>query len=366
MSLRKAFIPVSLLVLAFQLAGCGSGYAADTYVLPLFAGGTPAYSLYHAYGDSITYGLTLIDPGAQAYPALVAQSQGLALTNYGIPGDQSCDVAPRQIFSHADNPSISDHGLYTLIIGTNDTGLRGPGAYEAIFNLCQQAAIAWLAVPAERKVLATSNSVATQGTTSLETTNHWNAVTTTSLNATVAFSFTQQAVGTVYLWYRLQDNSPGKFEYALDGVSLGTASVAMAPAIQTQNGSNNSLGLIRLSSVAAGKHLLAVKQLNAGPNGVGVVAIGMARATDIASLPLVLVGTTPKTLSNGADCAPCDIYRADIRSNVKLFADDGLNVQLFESGKYMHGTSYDMSDVVHPNIVGHKEIAHALLDVLQR
>ena len=59
-----------------------------------------------------------------------------------------------------------------------------------------------------------------------------------------------------------------------------------------------------------------------------------------------------------------DVYRADIRANVQLLAGDGLNTHLFESGKYMQGTTVDMSDIVHPNAQGHKEIAHALLDAL--
>lgn len=360
---RKCML-LPLLGLILQLGGCGSGYAADNYVLPEFAGGTPAYALYHAYGDSITYGLTLADPATQAYPALVARAKGLTLTNYGIPGDQSCDVATRQIFAHNDNPSAGDQGLYTLIIGTNDVGLRGPGPYEAVFNLCQQAAIAWLAVPAENKVPATAKSVTSQGPTSLETANNWNALTTGAQNASISVPFALQTTGTAYLWYRLQDGSAGSFRYALDGSAAGTASVATSPALQTQNGSNNSLGLIRLTSVAAGTHVLTVTQLNSGANGVGVVAVGTVTAGSAATLPFVLVGTTPKTLSTGPACGPCDVYRADIRANVQLLAADGLNLKLFESGKYMLGTTKDMSDIVHPNAIGQTEMAHALLDAL--
>ena len=41
-----------------------------------------------------------------------------------------------------------------------------------------------------------------------------------------------------------------------------------------------------------------------------------------------------------------------------------MNVELFDSQKYMFGNSDEMSDNVHPNVLGQLELAHSVLDVL--
>lgn len=349
------------------LAGCGSGLGYVPYALPVFAGGTPAYALYHAYGDSITFGYTLADPATEAYPSLAAKAMGLVLSDRGIPVDMACDVATRQIFPAADMPAQGSHGLYSVLISTNDVDIKGRGPYEAVFNLCHQAAVAWLAVPVETKVLATSRAVTASGTVTMETANHWNALRTGAKGSSVSFPFTRAESGPVYVWYRLRDGSAGRWTYALDGVVLGEGTTATDPAIETQNGGTDSLALLRLPLVPAGAHTLTFAQTNAGAGGVGVVAIGWPPSAGQVGGPTVLVGTTPKQLDgSSAVCAvdegACDAYIADITANAMLLAGDGLRVQMFDSRKYMRGTGVDMTDHVHPNAWGHTEIAHAFLD----
>lgn len=318
------------------------------------------YQYYHAYGDSVTWGATLANPGAESYPALVAKAKSLSLSNYGIPGAQSCDIATREIFPHADQPSLAKAGLYTLVIGTND----GTGAYEAVFNKCQRAAIAWLAIPLENKLLATDSAVTSEGATVLETANRWNALTTQAQGASISLPFTRTTEGAVYLWYRLKDGTPARFRYGLDGHGLGSVTVATRPAMHTWLGSDNSMGMVRLASVAPGAHVLKVTQLNPETDGVGIIGLGLAPDAITAAMPTVMVGAIPKQLTYGDPCAKCDIYAAHIRSNVSLLANDGLNVVFFQTRKYMLGTTADMSDVLHPNALGHSEMAHALFDRL--
>lgn len=355
---RSMFFQTILYASALSLLGCGSGFAP--YILPTFAGGTPPYAYYHAYGDSITFGATLKDPPTQAYPALVAKADGLTLTNLAIPSDQACDVPTRQIFPAQDSPTLSTAGLYSLLIGTNDFGIKGPGPYEPVFNLCHQAAISWLALPAEDKILSTSPTVLATGPVSVETANHWNALTTNGIGASITFPFTRSINGSVYIWYRIRDGSPGTFTYSLDGVQAGSAATATVPAIATLNGSNNSLALLRLPGVSAGQHKLILTQTSTGLAGLGVVAIGLPPMTAQTKLPLVLVGTISKTI--GQDCPFCDIYTKDITDNVSKLAAEGLNVKDFTSGKYL--SPADLNDTVHPNTAGQLDIAHAVLDVL--
>ncbi len=40
-----------------------------------------------------------------------------------------------------------------------------------------------------------------------------------------------------------------------------------------------------------------------------------------------------------------------------------LDIELFDSRKYMTGTPADLVDQVHPNVLGHQEILHALTDI---
>ena len=148
----------------------------------------------------------------------------------------------------------------------------------------------------------------------------------------------------------------------------GVASTATTPSMQTQNGTTNSLGLIRLPNVSSGSHTLTITQTSTSGQ-VGVVAVGSPSGTALSTLPLILVGTTPRELSGSTGaCAntdsPCQAYIADISAQVNLFAGDGLNVRLFDSRKYMTGTTADLSDSLHPNVKGQIEIGQSVADVL--
>ena len=324
---------------------------------------------YHAYGDSITFGYAVEHP----YPYYLAVDRILHLTDRAISGDMACDVPARQIFPNAENPSTANPTLFSLLIGTNDVDIRGAGAFESNFNLCQQAALAWFAIPAEFKVFATANAVTTTGATHLEPV--WNARTTDSLGSTVTFPITTAAAGPLYAWYRITDGSAGSFTYTLDGKLLGTLTTATSAPIATANGTGSSLALLRIPNVPAGQHVLRFQQINdpAGSSNpalatAGFVAVGAPPPAATAGLSRVLVGLLPLQEDiGGAPCSatrvPCLAYDADIVANVALLAGDGLNIKLFDAAKYMTGTRADMADAVHPNTTGQREIEHALLDL---
>ncbi|NYF78250.1 SGNH/GDSL hydrolase family protein [Granulicella arctica] len=341
-----------------MLAGCGSNiYSAIV---------TTSSAKYRAYGDSITAGATLADPATQAYPALVAQDENLTLANNAISGDQACDVPTRQIFANADSPSLVAPPKYSLLIGTNDVDRKGTGDYEAIYILCHQAAIAWLALPVEYKVLANSTGVTTTGSGAIDTTNHWNAWTTGALGSSISFTITTSSIGPIYAWPRIDDTNPGTYTYSLDGVVLGTGNTQTTPRIATGNGTTNSLGLLRLPAVAIGKHVVTFTQTSAGSNGMSIVGIGAPRKVETSTLPTVLVGTIPFQLHgpHGDACslsdAPCLKYIQDIQADVDLFSGDGLDVRLFDTRQYMFGTSSEMNDPLHPNAKGQIELSHAV------
>ena len=325
------------------------------------------FRYYHALGDSITAGFTLPDPATQSYAALVSSAVSLTLTDDAIAGDQACDLPADQIVQRNELPTLAARGLYTLLVSTNDVSFKGAGPYESIFNLCQQATIAWLAVPAEYKVLATDATVKVTGPAHLEP--FWNAVTTDARNASVTFRLKTAGSGPIYVWYRITDGNKGFFSYAVDGTALGSLATGPSPAIDTVHGTESSLAFLRIPAVPAGGHTVTFTQTSTDSDGLGVVAVGTPAPPETPNLPRVLVGTTPKQKSrSNAVCAgndsECQAYIQDIRLNVAVFASDGLGVSLFDTRKYEIGTDADMTDSVHPNAMGHREIALALYQAM--
>lgn len=337
-----------------------SGCADVHYSAP---GGT-----YHAYGDSITFGAGVANARTHAYPAIVAAHERAVLWNYAIPGDQACDIPTRQIFRHRDSPSLAEHGKYSILIGTNDVNVKGPGPYESVFQICLQAAASWLAIPAEYKVLATSSTVTTSGPGRIDRSNHWNAWTTAGTGSSVTFPITLPVSGPVYAWPRISDANAATYTYSLDGVVLGTASTQTAPKINTQRGTTDSLSFLRFPSVDAGKHLVTFTQISAGRDGVSVVGIGTPAGSQAGDLPRVLLGTIPYEYDNGkcnvaVSDVPCQEYIEIIEADLNLFHGDGLNVALFDTRQYLPATAQDMYDALHPNALGHIELSHAVESV---
>ena len=357
-------ISVRIILLVFPLlTGCGGLIVLNETTPPV---SSTSAAQYHAYGDSITFGETLKDPLAQSYPALTAEFEKVTFANNALEGDQSCDVAARQIFPNGDSPTLSAHPTYSLLIGTDDANGEGTGAYESVFMVCHRAVISWFAIPKEYKSLATGSGVTSTGPGELDTANQWGAWTTGGFGATVSFAITTSTAGPIYAWPIVDDSSPATFTYALDGSVLGSSSAKTTPEIATHNGTTRSLGFLRLAQVPPGPHIVTFTQTNQGANGMSIVGIGTPAGTTSGKLPIVLAGTIPFQLhgSSGSGCtvsdAPCLEYNKDIEADVAEFAGDGLDVRLFDTRKYMFGTQAEMNDAYHPNALGQREISHAV------
>ena len=356
----------ALLFATLPLTGCNSltirASVPSSVLAALPNSVTTSTAHYRAYGDSITAGAELTG-SERPYPAFVAEYETVTYADNALSSDQACDVPTRQIFPNADFPTLATNPMYTLLIGTNDVVTKGIGPYEAVFMLCHQAAISWLAVPAEYKVLANGSGVTTSGTGAIDISNNWNAWTTGELGSTVSFTITTNQFGPIYAWPRIIDGNSGTYTYSLDGLVVGSASTETTPNVATKNGSSSSLGFLRLPSVAAGKHVVTFTQTSAGGDGVSVVGIGTPTRRTGDVLPTVLVGTIPYqepgSTCNSSD-GPCQKYIGDIEADVNLFSTDGLNVRLFDTRKFMFGTSFEMNDLIHPNEFGQFELSHAV------
>ena len=349
-------------MLALLLTGCGRNVVYSfTYPTVPAAPFSGVITAYHAYGDSITSGYTLSSSSTQAYPYLIGNDNGYAVADFGIPGDQACDIAPRQIGRNLDAPGAAGFPLYTMLIGTNDADVKGVGPYEATFNLCQQAAIGWLAVPLDLKVLAPSGMV-TQGVGTVASMGGWKYWLTDTQDSSISFSIELPAAAPVYVWRRIVDGDSGTYTVAVDGTLAGSLTTASFPAMSTQNGTTASVALFRIPAVPAGQHTILFTQTSA-VGTMQIVGIG-APPTAKRSLPPVIVGSVP--LQMAGTSAPCSTnplwcygYTADVYANVMLFHDDGLDVRFADNHPYMHATAAEMNDPIHPNPLGQSELRTA-------
>jgi hypothetical protein len=353
--MRVSFFATVISFCVTILTGC-SGILATPVPMSVASAFAPG-TAYRAFGDSITAGVTLGNP-ALAYPALIAKDYQFDLSNYAIGGSQACDVPTTQIFANSDNIFVGATPLYTILIGTNDEDTRYPD-YYSVFTFCHQAAIAWLAIPPDLKVLATSDGVVTTGPGVLETANNWNAWETSTQNSSIAFPIDLPAPGPIYIWPRILDYDLGSFTYALDGTVLGTFNTSPNTIIRTSNGVSSTLAFIRLPNVTAGHHVVKFTQISVSGT-MRIVAIATPPATTH-PLATVLVGNPPlQEVGSSAPCnivpVPCVNYLAQIQADVTLFAGDGLNVQFVDNHPYMHATLPEMNDTLHPNPLGQTEL----------
>lgn len=340
------------LVLTSAAPGGGS---SDPLLLPV-TNYTKAASTYTAYGDSITYGYQL-SSATLAYPYLLASANSLSLTDWGVIGDESCDTMDRINKKH-DGYTPQTNVIFTYMIGTNETYNNGSGAYEQVFNACDQGVLSWLALPSSAKVQPGATDLQVSGGCK----NTAYAARYGAIHCTDAGSITDQGFVTygapIYLWLLLDNaaSSATSMQVTVDGVSKGSYSVAPFPAINTINHATNSVGLVRVP-VDAGTHVIS---LSATGSGAGPLGIGNVPASK-AALPPIVVGDLPnQRLSSAyASTAVQLAYSADIRANVALLRGDGPDLRFAADRSTMTGTDAEMADSLHPNALGQQHLQAA-------
>jgi hypothetical protein len=93
---------------------------------------------------------------------LLATAEGATLLDFAAGNATACSVAAGQVFANS-LPTTYNNSIFTVLVGANDAYTHGAGASEANFNTCQQAALSWLALPAQYKVTAQSASCVKTG-----------------------------------------------------------------------------------------------------------------------------------------------------------------------------------------------------------
>ena len=349
--------PLSLTALGLPPDATGSVTFLDSGTPIASASITRASSpAYLSLGDDIPAGATLLSPSL-AFPSLLAAEHAFTLTNNAVTGQAACDILFQQLVHPSLDFTQAGAPLSTLMVGSADTA--NP-ATEPTFQLCHQAALAWLAVPREFKVLSTDpGAVALTGlwTHSPDLDILYN----NSRSGSAQFSITSTGAP-LYVWYLLDQSEPGLFTISVDGVPDPTLYNAQPP-----NGTNTSNGLgfalLRIP-VPAGPHVL---QFTLQGGALGILAVGTPPSAADGSLhPTVLVSDLP----NQNQAAPRDpaaitaLFSADIQADIALLTADGLDLRLVPTQNFMVGAPDAMSDQIHPNSLGHTQLAAAFDSIL--
>jgi YVTN family beta-propeller protein len=314
------------------------------------AGANAAPTTYIAYGDSITYG-SGASSTATRYASRLATDLSVALTDRGVGGAEACDTA--QVIMSNDNPPASHAPVQTIEIGTNDGFKKGTGAYEAVYQSCHQASLAWLAIPASQKTDA--QSCTQTGTWEPDTTYVAGVAAKSSTpGATLSCGVTSYG-GPIYLWYRVTDGNAGTFQYSLDGGALSQPVNSFSnPAIATWNGGVDGVFLIRMAGVAAGSHTVQVMVNSAV---VSILAVGSLNPAMQPGAPEVFVGGVIR-YQYDASPAVSLAYNNDAQADVALLSGDGLPVYFVPVRNFVNANS-DMFDGFHPNDTGHLHLRDA-------
>lgn len=316
---------------------------------------TKAATKYAAYGDSITFGYG-VTPQLMAYPYQLATANSLTIQDHGATGDQACDTLPKRLYPAGDEYTASKGQVYTYMIGTNETYVKGTGAYEAVYNTCHQAVLSWLALSRANKSIAGDKAlVSTGGCGTVPDTTRSGALYCATAG-TVSTTMTT-AGSPIYVWYVVDDSAPATatLQVSIDGTSVATLPTQLTPAIATLNGSTQSIALLRLPA-AAGTHAVV---MTAASGSAGVLGIGSVPASRSA-LSFVVGADVPFQSTYGKASVATQVqYAADARANVALLQSDGLDIRFAPTRRYMLGTDAEMSNQLHPNLLGHTHLAAA-------
>lgn len=327
----------------------------------------PPAPAYQALGDSITAGFTLLNPVSR-YPDLLAAAWNFGPSSYNIAVSSAvtCDVLTTHILPNHLGPTQDAAPLSSLMIGTNDMDNFGVPRGEPNFSTCHQAALAWLAIPREYKVLpGDPGATILSGPWQLPPAKFdstYGTLYNSSGAGAAQFSVTSNG-GPLYLWYLLGDHITGAFTVSLDGIPTGTTyTTNPVDSIGSKNNPDSTGFAFLRFPVAAGPHTLRV-DIAAGT--VGILAAATPPSPDAASVhPTVLATDVPNQNLSQAAANPASIqqFSAVALADIALLVKDGLDIRTIPTHTFLGSSALEFTDFVHPNLLGHRHLADAFQD----
>ena len=311
------------------------------------------------FGDSITAGWGSSAPQF-AYASLLDTAIASPNENWSRAGDQAADMARLWVYPNA-TPSRGSSQLYTVLIGTNDANSCG-GSDGCIANWRQSlaASLAWLAVPASDKVLGNSIAQQTGGQQSGEwTPDLTNGIATSAAGASLSFNVRQAVSGrSLLVAYRVIDAGAGggAATVSIDGVPVTTLSAAVTTgqAIDTKNGTTDTIFLATIPLGEEGEHIVTLTTTTAGFFSLQWAGVSSGNYAQTAGAPRVLIGQITSTGSAALNLI-VNQYNVQLQQLIAALAGEGLNIQIVPTANVLQPG--DFTDELHPNDAGHLVLA---------
>ncbi|MCW5559504.1 MAG: cadherin repeat domain-containing protein, partial [Verrucomicrobiae bacterium] len=365
----------------------------------LNAPGTIAYSL----GDSITDGAAASPADTYAWNSLVSAGRGWPLTNlaYGSAtiSDINWQILPGFVRTNnrfhgglpvASPATIQTNHVTLMLTGYNDGrdgfGRANQTAYQAFYRSGLRHAAAYTAIPTTGKV----HAQAAQAAGTWQSSSIFGGAmgrTATANGSTLTFS--NLSGRAIYIGYLATSRTNmGSFSVTVDGQSAGIVPCTGAFGNRAARSGNATgvippnVGLLGDGSIYESPLLYRVAGLSESPHTVIVSATATVNPVTIlwaagstsaraglshASGPSVWVGGTLRSTAAGysnGDDAGMAVFTQIQSSVCAELASDGLHVQHVRAGDYFDPENAMSSDFVHPNNLGHSQIASAFLEKL--
>lgn len=320
------------------------------------------------FGDSITCGFyaqphdaTGLVYSLEGYAGLFDSWLAVPSQNWCRQGDTVADLS-RLWVPWNSIPTRADHQLFTLMIGTNDAYRYGiPQSSLQTYTQEVGAALTWLAIPNEDKVLA--NAITQQTGTWVQDVGF--GLKSSDAGAGLTFTVNQPVEGrnlyVVYHVWALPYGQAGQATISVDGVVQATVDESQNAYVNipTQNGTSDTFLVQTVPLGATGQH--TVTFTSAGPSGstVGLLWAGVPQQSyrNVDGAPRVMVALITNSPSGNQTFA-ADIYNLQLKSLVPSLSADGMNIDIVATDRVMD-TGTDFADILHPNNSGHAKLAAA-------
>ena len=149
----------------------------------------------------------------------------------------------------------------------------------------------------------------------------------------------------------------GAATVSIDGVSVTTlsAEVTTGQAIDTKNGTSDTIFLAMIPLGEEGEHTITLTTTTAGFFSLQWAGVSSGSYAQVAGAPRVLIGQITSTGSTTLNMT-VNQYNAQLQQLIAALTGEGLNIQIVPTANVLTpGT--DFSDELHPNDAGHLVLA---------
>lgn len=317
------------------------------------------------FGDSL-----MADNGSSGSPkscrALVCAAKGWTESWQFLPGETMGNFFTK-IYPVTILQDSNSFGIY----GFNDMRAKGLTHIDK-FSRMLCSALAWMAIPRSKILLAQSGSVTYSG--SWSNTSYYGGTIgkySAETGASATFSLTG---GTIYIDLLQDMNSTRGISISVDGIDKGTYyGYDFVPTDNTRLTYGPSL--VRFTGLSETAHTVVLTVTAGSGNAYFNWAASPRGATNLSG-PNVYIGgcllmnSTGYAISNetplrnkGSDAA-VNAYSAAAIDAVKTLTEDGLFIKYIDANKYYNLNTDVNPDNIHPNDSGHTHIAKAFLEAM--